>query len=1012
MPAPQIKGYYLELNESVLLAARTASLDHPPVVEDFREVTLDNKTTIAQALNAVFPEAGNETARVICALRPRQRFSHLAGDDESGRVFTTAALRTFGGSLPYAGSGPSEIIGLQADNGLPLDGTPGSRWFLAGAPQASLDAMQSTLREWKLTPSKVEAANVALLGAVLSEQRRTGAAPVLIWDIGETASELFLVGSQALQAVNRLAFGFDKVAESVQTELNLKFKGAAAKLFFNEFYDFSEVGPKIADRVAGSLRSAVAEISAKAGAPAALLCTGLTSKQSWFTEHLAKSVELAPWQPDMIAWCNHAGLAFVGNTLQAKLSPGWLGLLSVVSASQVGETVADSAWHPAWSRDAAATGDKPSAVEAVSAAPKSTPPPAVVRPAAMPPAARTIPPAAAVVPLTGTRPPPPPAPAAPRTIPPTAPVRVPTPPAPATPLAPRTIPPTAPAIAATARVQPPAAVAPKTIPPTPPARVPMPLAPTVKTIPPTAPAIAATARVQAPAAVAPKTISPTPPGKAPVAPVPVVKTIAPTAPGMQSPGAAPKPFAAKAPVAPLAAKPSPVPTPAQPKPAPAAPSGPPRPSLAAKPSTGSDLPVGPRPFLKTPAGMAVIGTAVIVLAAIIFFYRQFAEDKAAALRAQAQAEQHAAAESEALRKAQQQVKAETEGRRHAEEEVARKNSAAEAARQQAAEENRRHEVETNRLLNGRGSLAIVTEPAGATIAISNLAPRVSPATINDLRLGHYPVSIILAGYEPVKMEVEIKENEATDPGPIRLVHQTGSLDLATDPAGIGFEVRPAAARFFAAGADVKQGKTPATLTDLPTGEYAVIFSREGWPNHTENVVVEPNGTAHATTKFVGGSIEITTVPAGAQVMHNGAAIGTTPLTLQDQQPGDAEYVIELSGFIATTVNGRIEPEKLLRLNATLNAEDRIARLTDLDERPSPTKTVEPSVSYQLEKSGGTATISLTIDRDGTPKDLKVEAASDADFGRRCLAAAAQWRFKPGKIKGVPVKTRVSLPFKL
>src|SRR5664279_5524369 len=105
MPAPQTKGYYLELNASVLLAARTASLDHPPVVEDFREVTLDNKVAIAQALNAIFPEAGNETARVICALRPRQRFSHLAGDDESGRVFTTAALRTFGGSLPYAGSG-------------------------------------------------------------------------------------------------------------------------------------------------------------------------------------------------------------------------------------------------------------------------------------------------------------------------------------------------------------------------------------------------------------------------------------------------------------------------------------------------------------------------------------------------------------------------------------------------------------------------------------------------------------------------------------------------------------------------------------------------------------------------------------------------------------------------------------------------------------------------------------------------------------------------------------------
>jgi TonB family protein len=113
------------------------------------------------------------------------------------------------------------------------------------------------------------------------------------------------------------------------------------------------------------------------------------------------------------------------------------------------------------------------------------------------------------------------------------------------------------------------------------------------------------------------------------------------------------------------------------------------------------------------------------------------------------------------------------------------------------------------------------------------------------------------------------------------------------------------------------------------------------------------------------------------------------------------------------VSGLIEPEKLLRLNTTFRSEDRIARLSELDERPSPTKTVEPTgTNRELEKMGATATIALTIDRDGTPKDLKIESASDPDFGRRCLEAAKQWRFKPATIKGVPVKTRVSLPFRL
>ena len=382
------------------------------------------------------------------------------------------------------------------------------------------------------------------------------------------------------------------------------------------------------------------------------------------------------------------------------------------------------------------------------------------------------------------------------------------------------------------------------------------------------------------------------------------------------------------------------------------------------------------------------------------------------IRAQAVAEQHAAAEAAARRQAEQQAKVEAEARRRAEEEVAQKNAAAEAARQQAAEEARRREIETNRLLNGRGSLVIATEPAGATIDISNFAPRVSPATISDLRLGHYTLKISLPGYEPANLEVEIKDNEATDPGPIRLVRQTGSLTLSTKPAGINFEVRPAASRFFAAASDLRQGKTPATLADVPTGEYTVIFSREGWPKHTENVVIERNGAAQASSEFSGGSVTITSTPAGASVQRNGLALGVTPLTLADQEPGETSYTLEVQGFIPADVTGRVEPEKTLRLDATLNPADRLARITDLDERPVPIKTVEPSINPYQGITGGKVTISLTIDRDGIPKDLKVEQASNAQLSRRCLEAAAQWRFSPGKIKGIPVKTRVSLPFNI
>ena len=1125
---PQEKGYFLELNEYFLLAARTSSLGGPPVIEDLQEAPLDSKTAVSQLLNTVFPDTKKGTARAICALRPRLRFFHLAGDSETRQYYTPTALRAFVSHSPQAGTGASEIIALETSSGMPLNGSGKveGRWIFEGSPRDSLAAMQATVHGWKLAPFRVEAATLAMLGAIHAEQQANKASsPLLVWEIGETTSDLFLISSKGLMAAKRLAFGFDKVADSVQTEMGLKSKEIAAKVFFNEFFDFSESGSKITARISPFLLPEIVDlVPAEARASAMLLCTGLPSKQAWFNDHMARSLNLTAWQPDVVGWCSCAGMSFLGNTLQATLSPVWLGLLGVMSAFQVDKPDADIAWHPVWNcnRTIPAANDKPAAAAAPPPKPEPAPIPAALK-TVKPPAAPTVLPAEKVV-IVAVSPPPPtaaaPAPPPPAAItaapdkpgtedkpaPPSAasatPVPPPAPAATVTPPAPPAAVPTAKTVAAAASAPPPAVAAPvnslstaTTTAPYKPAAgdksstpsvtsvtpIPVPARPataappaptitptkveTVASAPTTTPtptkarAPEATTTVDKPAQAGNSTVAPTPSATDKPAPVPAppvapqfpktAATTAETAKPIATPPSPPAAAPAEIPAAvvtaaaelPAAAAPKLVTVPGKrdlppesspaPEPAPVPSPAPRRQPRAADPSTpaadlASPIPVSPRParaatvdesparrrrFLKTPAGIAVIGSAVMVLGATIFFYRQFAEEKTAALHAQAVAEQHAAAEAAARRQAEQHLaKVEAEARRRAEEEVAQKNAAAEAARQQAAEEARRREIETNRLLNGRGSLVIATEPAGATIDIGNLAPRVSPATVSDLRLGHYTVKISLTGYDPANLDVEIKDNEATAPGPIRLVRQTGSLTLATEPAGENYEVRPAASRFFAAASDLRQGKTPATLADLPTGEYTVIFSREGWPNHTENVVIEHNRAAQISSKFSGGSVTITSTPAGASVTRHGLKLGVTPLTLEDVQPGEASYTLEAQAYIPVDVTGRVEPEKTLRLDATLISVDRIAGTSDLDERPVPIKTVEPIITHYQEKTEGTAIISLMIDRDGTPKDLKVEQASSLQFGRRCLEAAARWRFSPGKIKGIPVKTRVSLPF--
>ena len=920
MPSPQDKGYFLELNESFLVAARTVTPGRPAVIEDIREASLDNKTAVSQALSAVFPAAGTATLGVVCSVRPRDRFFLLASEKETPKASSLAALRALVGSSAFAASGPSELVGVDARTGMPLEGKPGSRWFVAGAPKESLSGVRTTLGEWKLAPSRMEVATVSLLGIVLAEQQRAKGAPVLVWEIGEATSDLFLVSAQGITGVKRLPFGLDRVADSVQAELGMKSRGAATRIFFNEFYDFSEIGPKIASLVAGSLQPAIAEITGASGAPAALICMGLTSKQNWFSQQMAKALNLSPWQPDVTTWSNATGLTFVGNTLQPKLSPTWFGLLGMMSAVLADRAETESAWHPGWSIDGVEREEKPRIAE--------------VPPAPVPPAPA---PEAVIIP---------------------APVR-----APSAPPAPKIVPPTPAVFAAAPASRPPATPAPAKAPVPMPARAPMPAA------------------------------SPTPPAARQEREVPVRPT-----------ASVPAPKVAASPARPVAA-----PAPAEAVPTPAAI---PRPSLPAKPSTSAQQPAAPRSFLKSPAFLAVVVVLVVVLGLGAFLYHKFAAQQEADRRHKAELELSLAAQAKALKEAQEKATAEAAARKRTEDELAQKNAAAEALAKKAAEEAKQREADANRILNGRGSLVIVTEPAGASIAVSNFAPRQSPTTITDLRLGPYTVNISMPGYEPLSKEVEVKDNTATDPGVLRLVRQTGSLEISTEPAGATFEVRPDMPQTSVGGVAVKTGKTPATVADLPTGAYVVTFRRDGWPDQTKNVTVEHGKPAPVAWKYVGGTVTITTVPAGARVTRNDKVLGVTPLTLTDQEPGDVSFALDLASFISTTVDGKIEAEKTLTLSANLGAEDRIVPLRELDERPVPIKMVQPELGYEATRTGGSATISLVVDRDGTPKDLKVESATDATFANRCMDAAAQWRFKPGTVKGVPVRTRVSVPFNL
>lgn len=862
MASASDKTCFVELNDHSLVAARTSSTGAPVTVEHLEEVRIDNKATLGDVVGSVFPETKSGTARVICTIRPARRFFHLATPDEAKKHASAAALKSFVTQPPFAEYGASDVAAVLADSGGLLDGK-GARWLLAGAPQDAVGAALGTLRELKLDPVRVESATLSLLGAC---QMAAGLAkdngPVLVWEVGEKSSDLFMVGTEGVQAARRVGYGFDAIVDAIATEINLKFKASAAKLFFNDLYDFSESGPKIGARMASQLQAEVSALSLQGGRqPVQFICAGFPAKQQWFSDSLAKGLNLAPWQPDLAAWCAKAGVKFGSGTPEG-FSPAWLGLLGTVGAFRSDKPEHDAIWHPVLHR----FGPAPAEVKEEKPAPAAATPAPAAKPAAPTPA-----------------------------------------PAPA-----------------------------------------------------------------------PKAAAP--------APAPVKKD--------EKPAPAP------------AAKAAPVPAPAKKDEKPAAASAKkdekPAPAPAAKPAAQTTAPK--KSFFASTAGIGLAAALVIAVGGGGFMYMQMqkAAEKAEAERVAAEA--RAKADAEALRQAQLKAEAEAEARRKAEADAM---AAAEAARRQSEEDARRLQSETQRLLNARGSIRVVTAPAGATVSLENMTPRETPATFDDMRLGKYSAEISMAGYEPVTIQVEVAEGQTADPGVVRLVRQTGTLDLATDPAGVNFEVRPSAERF---GANVKQGATPASLEGLPTGEYVVTLSREGWQSHTETVLIERNRVTKVSRNFAGGAINVTSSPQGANVVMNGNVVGVTPLTIKNVPVGAVSLQVQLADHHPKTLTGTIEANKPLDLNAALEPIERIARASELDERPLPVKTVQPAISDPGRFRDKFAMISVVVDKDGTPRDIKVERSNDEDYAVLCVEAIAQWRFTPGLIRGQPVKARVTVPF--
>jgi hypothetical protein len=1001
-------------------------------VEAGGECVRENKAAIQALLASVIPAGEAAGFKTMAGLWPASSTWHMATDTEAMldrssdaiRVIAAGKLKTPGSAFGYAACNTGDGAAVKED-GM-------EKWVLAFSPLESLAQADATLEELKVEPDSVSPSAFAAAGAAAGITKASGGESVILWDIGAEASSLVQVGAAGVEAVAPCAVGMDRIFEYVQTALKLKFRGASERLFFNDTYDFSEAGAKIASQAADAFKEALALLPS--GGARRLACPALSSKQAWFVKEMSTAVGLAPWEPDLAAHLAKVGISFADPAIGASFPPSSAGLFTLLASHLESE----GHWTPDWQEAEAAPVEVPPEPEP-EVVPEPEPEP--TRPAPAPPG-RTKPSMsigqASSPPPKVTRPPFPASGAHPPAPAPGAKGSSMRPPMPAG--SPR--PPGAPS-GGRPPVPPPAAR-----PPPVPVRAP---APEPSAFPEPG---ATTAPFPEPGA----TTAPFPEPGATTAPFPDPGTT--TAPFLQagtttppfdparpvsfSNPAFPVPGATSAPFDP--AKPQsfsnpPVPAPAQPQakstfgkfhftppPAPGAvPEGgttPPMGSVTSLPFNTGKLKSGgggvtQAPFAEAPppkskvglyVGISVVGAILFAVTALLVESR-LEKIKANDLRQQQELARQV--EEEQQKAAAQQVEQEKEKEQELEHQKEVLAQQVAEAKREAAESTRKQvmaEVATQQAAaRAPGVVTVSAQPDGAAISIDGGLGITSPARFQGVAPGTHNIKVTLDGYETADVPVTVAPSKTSDLGTITLIARFGSLSLTSTPSGLDFAIRPAGAGISV---PIRSGRTPATIDRIIAGDYSVTFTRPGIRDHVVPVTVERGQPAAVDTKYVNGSLELSSDPTGANVTKDGMFLGTTPLVLHDLTPRSAKFELTLPGYDPTPITCDIPEGQTLRYSADILRRDRVFKPSEVGTPPKPLDAPQPVLSAAQLAFGADIVISAEVRRDGSVVDVTVATASDDDVARRCAAAVEKWRYQPATAPdGRIVDSMVEIPFK-
>ncbi len=191
-----------------------------------------------------------------------------------------------------------------------------------------------------------------------------------------------------------------------------------------------------------------------------------------------------------------------------------------------------------------------------------------------------------------------------------------------------------------------------------------------------------------------------------------------------------------------------------------------------------------------------------------------------------------------------------------------------------------------------GSIYVESSPPGAIISVNGENHGHAPVTVSGLWPGTYTVTASMAGYEEYTTTTTIS-------GPTRSPVYCSLVPL-TSSGALSITSVPSGARVYLDGE--YRGYTPAVLARSAGITHRIRLELDGYEDWNSSIDNNEGGIHTITAILVPGSsglskgISISSSPAGATVMLDGVAKGTTPITVKNLVPGIHILELNLTGY--------------------------------------------------------------------------------------------------------------------